>query len=254
MALIMVTNDDGISAKGLWLLVEAVQSLGEVAVFAPAQDYSWAGRSHRTDTVAGETAHKTVLVEETAWRTNVAKPVVCYAVHGSPAISAAVGVSFRRPGLVVSGINNGYNTGAMLSVSGTVGAALEAASSGIPAVAFSSGRNIRDETAIVAHVRRIVEAVLAAGFPDEAAVLNVNIPEDADGTTESVLARTCASSSHVQVADWKDGCVDLTAVHEPWEGGARSDRAGLNDGFITYTFLPKQVGLMSPGLATFLAK
>lgn len=119
---IVVTNDDGIASPGLRALVEALEPLGEVIAVAPAGNQSAVGRS--IDARAAIDTHP-----------------LGYAVEGSPAtcvVTAATALDLE-PAIVVSGINKGANLGApMLGRSGTVGAAVEAAYLGLPAVAVSA--------------------------------------------------------------------------------------------------------------------
>ena len=128
---ILLTNDDGIESPGLWAAAEALSELGFVHVTAPRDQYSGAGRSLPSNT-DGSINPRTVTINDKEW--------TVYAVGGSPAQTVLHGVlqvTPRKPDLVVSGINYGENVGTIVTISGTVGAALEAASLGIPALAVS---------------------------------------------------------------------------------------------------------------------
>ena len=128
---ILLTNDDGIRSPGLWAAAEALARLGFVTVAAPREQFSGAGRSLPA-TSEGSIQAETVMVHGQAWQV--------YAVGGTPAQAVQHGVLEileRKPDLVVSGINYGENVGTGITVSGTVGAAMEAASMGIPALAMS---------------------------------------------------------------------------------------------------------------------
>src|SRR5260221_13888845 len=134
--LILFTNDDGIGSPGLWAAVEAFADLAELLVVAPREQQSGMGRSLP---VASEGR----IYEEKRAFTGVEHTV--YAVDGTPAQAVQHGVielAPRLPSLVVSGINYGENTGNGVTISGTVGAALEAASLGIPALAVSQETRI----------------------------------------------------------------------------------------------------------------
>jgi 5'-nucleotidase len=131
--IILFTNDDGIQSPGLWALVRAFQDLGELLVVAPREQQSGMGRSMP---VASEGK---IYPAETVMPT---LPVDCtaYAVDGTPAQAVQHGVlelADRLPALVVSGINYGDNTGNGVTISGTVGAAIEGASLGIKSMAVS---------------------------------------------------------------------------------------------------------------------
>jgi 5'-nucleotidase len=128
---ILLTNDDGIQSPGLWAAAEALSGLGYVTVAAPRDQASGTGRSHPT-TSDGRIQETNLNVNGQDW------PV--YAVGGTPAqtvLHAVLEIMPQRPDLVVSGINYGENVGSCITISGTVGAAMEGASLGIPALAVS---------------------------------------------------------------------------------------------------------------------
>ncbi len=126
--LILLTNDDGITAPGLLALKRALGSLGRTEVFAPDRNWSAASRTR--------TFHKPLRVD----RVPLLDGSVGHATSGTPSdcVSLALlGLLDGRPDLIVSGINSGLNLGRDVSYSGTVAAAMEGARSGIPAVAAS---------------------------------------------------------------------------------------------------------------------
>lgn len=128
---ILLTNDDGIYSPGLWVAAETLSDLGYVTVVAPREQYSGAGRSHPNNS-DGIIETKRVRVNGQEWKV--------HAVGGSPAqavLHGAFEILPQKPDLVVSGINYGENVGTGITVSGTVGAALEAAGIGVPAMAVS---------------------------------------------------------------------------------------------------------------------
>ena len=128
---ILLTNDDGIESPGLWAAAEALSSLGFVHVVAPREQSSGVGRSLPMSS-DGKINVQTLRVHEKDW--------TVYAVGGTPAQAVLHGVLEImpvKPDLVVSGINYGENIGTGVTVSGTVGATLEAASLEIPAMAVS---------------------------------------------------------------------------------------------------------------------
>jgi 5'-nucleotidase len=128
---ILLTNDDGFQSPGLWAAAEALSPLGFVHVVAPRDQYSGAGRS------LPSTSEKTTQSQEIFM---LGKTWTVYSVAGSPAqavMYAIYEILSEKPDLVVSGINYGENLGTGITVSGTVGAALEAAGNGIPAIAVS---------------------------------------------------------------------------------------------------------------------
>jgi len=153
-----------VRAVGLVALAEALNAVGEVVVVAPAVEQS--GTSH------GLTLRRPLKIEKLAER--------WHAVHGTPA--DCVNVAFfhlldRRPDLVVSGVNNGFNLGDDILYSGTVGAALEGRILGAPSMAvsteFDAGREVLEHAARVA--ARLAVRVLERGLPADS-ILNVNVP------------------------------------------------------------------------------
>ncbi len=129
---ILLTNDDGIDSPGLWAAAEALSEIGYVWVVAPREQSSAAGRSMPPSS-DGLISTKTLNVHGVDW--------VTYAVGGTPAQTVQHGLlevmGDVKPDLVVAGINYGVNLGAGITVSGTVGAAMEGAAHGIPSLAVS---------------------------------------------------------------------------------------------------------------------
>ena len=128
---ILLTNDDGIRSPGLWAAAETLSELGFVTVAAPQRQSSGTGRS-LPSTSDGIISAEVVHVRGKEW--------TVYAVGGTPAQAVLHGILEimpQRPDLVVSGINYGENVATGVTISGTVGAALEAASHALPALAMS---------------------------------------------------------------------------------------------------------------------
>jgi 5'-nucleotidase len=128
---ILLTNDDGIQSPGLWAAASALSKLGYVTVAAPREQASGTGRS-MPRTSDGKIERTTLTINGQEW------PV--YSVGGTPAqtvLHAVLEIMPIYPRLVVSGINYGENFGTSITVSGTVGAALESAAMGIPSIAIS---------------------------------------------------------------------------------------------------------------------
>lgn len=190
---ILVTNDDGIYASGLKAAARSVEGLGEVIVVAPSGQRSGVGRS--------------VSVFEPLRMAEVAmNGVKAYAVSGTPTDSVIIGLfsimKGRLPDLAVSGINIGENISTdTVTTSGTIGAAIEAASYGIPAIAasiqvvdqgdkFDNNHVSKYEfEAAIALLRRIASRVLERGLPEGVDILNVNLPVGATEETEIVITR-----------------------------------------------------------------
>lgn len=163
---LLLTNDDGIDARGMAALREALHGLGELWVVAPHIERS--ASSHAITMHAPLRAHAR---GERAW-----------AVEGTPVDCAYLGLVEllpERPDLVVSGINHGSNVGTDIVYSGTVAAAAEARLMGVPSVAISlnrPGRDSRHWDTAAAVARRVVQHAAANGLPDDV-FLNVNVPD-----------------------------------------------------------------------------
>jgi len=189
--LILVTNDDGVDSLGLWAVVEALLPLGEILVVAPDRQWSGAGRAMPRD-VTGR-------IEEIPQSAPQAPRV--YAVDASPAQAvdhAVLELAPRPIALVVSGINFGLNLGTDVTMSGTVGAALEAAAFGIPALAVSlemdqsyhlSGDDGADYTAAIDYTRRFARRLLCRVLPHDVDMFNVNVPATATRDTSWRLTK-----------------------------------------------------------------
>lgn len=128
---ILLTNDDGIRSPGLWAAASELAKIGYVTVAAPRHQSTGMGRS-LPSTSDGIIKKEKVQVNGQDWDV--------YAVGGSPAQAVLHGILEivpHKPDLVVSGINYGENVGLGITISGTVGAAMEAANLGFPALAVS---------------------------------------------------------------------------------------------------------------------
>ena len=169
MPRILLTNDDGVHAPGLLALKQAVESLGDVVVFAP--DHNWSAAGHT------KTMHKPLRVEEI--RLEDGSPALT--TNGAPSDCVALAVLGLVEGpidLVISGINMGANMGYDITYSGTVAGALEGVVNGIPAIAISQELmpDVEVDFTVAAEVaRRVAELVLARGLPPDT-FLNVNCP------------------------------------------------------------------------------
>ena len=190
---ILLTNDDGIEARGLWAAAEALAAVGEVTVAAPDRQWSGAGRSFPRYTTGRI---------ETVERTFGGATRTAYAVDGSPAqvvLFALFEILPESPALVVSGINLGENVGFGITMSGTVGAAFEAAAAGLPALAVSqttpSGLGEAEEESdadfsVSAYFTRLfARKVIAAGPRKDVAVWKVDVPIGATAETPWSLTR-----------------------------------------------------------------
>jgi 5'-nucleotidase len=184
---ILLTNDDGIRSPGLWAAASELSRIGYVTVAAPREQSSGMGRS-LPSTSDGTIRKEQVQVNGQEWSV--------YAVGGSPAQSVLHGVLEivpHKPDLIVSGINYGENVGLGITISGTVGAAMEAAAMGFPALAISlqtetqyhlsHSEDIDFSTAgyFTAYFARLL---LEKKFPQEVDLIKVEVPSHATPETE----------------------------------------------------------------------
>lgn len=162
--LILITNDDGVAAKGLAALHGVAQEFGEVVVMAPECNASAKGLSLTTT--------RPLRVKEVG---------SFYCCDGTPVDCLKLAYEHfctRKPDLVLSGINHGSNASINVVYSGTMGAAIEAAVLGLPAIGFSLLNHSAeaDFEPAIPYVRHIIGKVLEEGLPQNVA-LNVNIPK-----------------------------------------------------------------------------
>jgi len=167
--LILVVNDDGITAPGIKALVEAVKDLGEVVVVAPDSPQSAMGHAI--------TINKPLRLKQV----NFFGDIKAYHCSGTPVDCVKLAVDkvlHRKPDLCVSGINHGSNSSINIIYSGTMSAAVEASLEGIPSVGFSlcDFSMEADFTAAAHYTKIIAQSLLKFGIPKHS-LLNVNIPK-----------------------------------------------------------------------------
>lgn len=190
--LIFITNDDGIASPGLKAAARAVLGLGEVLVVAPSLQQTAMGRSFR--------GRKDAVLEPIAFEVD-GHAIRAYHAEGSPASVVRHALQIfcreRMPDLLISGINYGENVGTSITASGTVGAAIEAASMGIPALAAALQVHPDDVlrhgeqnwTAAEYFLRLFAIKRLGATLPPDVDLLKIDIPDDATAETPWRLSR-----------------------------------------------------------------
>ncbi|MCB0634731.1 MAG: 5'/3'-nucleotidase SurE, partial [Lewinella sp.] len=167
--LILVTNDDGITAPGIRALVDVASSLGEVIVVAPNSPQS--GMGHAV------TIHDPVRLHKSRAFENVE----AYECSGTPVdcvkLAKHVLLRDRKPDLTLSGINHGSNAAINILYSGTLSAAMEASLEGVPSIGFSllNFAYDADFDAAKPFLSELISFVLENGL-DAGSLLNVNIP------------------------------------------------------------------------------
>ncbi len=242
---ILLTNDDGILSPGLWAAAASLSKLGFVTVTAPRQQSSGAGRSMPSSS-DGIIQEQRVQVKGQEWSV--------FAVGGSPAQTVLHGVyevMKRKPDLVVSGINYGENVGSGITISGTVGAAMEAASLGIPAMAVSLEADPEYHLSYSAEMNFSVAAgftvliarqLLEKRLPEDVNLLKVEIPSDATIDTPWQLTRVSRQRYYEPVAPERESW-DLPAVMKYREAALLEREAEDTD---VYVLRKKRMVSVSP--------
>ncbi|MCX6314957.1 MAG: 5'/3'-nucleotidase SurE, partial [Sphingobacteriales bacterium] len=165
---ILITNDDGITAPGIRSLVEAARPLGKVVVVAPDKPQS--GMGHAITIGTPLRMNKVEIFEGIeAWQTS-GTPVDCVKL-------AVDKILHRKPDICLSGINHGANHSINVIYSGTMSAAMEASIESIPSIGFSllDYRYEADFSSAVFYANKIIKMVLANKL-DKHLLLNVNFP------------------------------------------------------------------------------
>jgi 5'-nucleotidase len=236
--LILVTNDDGITAPGIRKLIKIMNTIGDVVVVAPNKPQSGMGHAITLNAV---------LFSEKV--TIDGGPQQEYSISGTPADCVKLAVKEiigRKPDLCVSGINHGTNSSISVIYSGTMSAAVEAGIEGFPAIGFSLLDTSWD--ADFSHtesiVRTITKQVLENGLP-KGVVLNVNIPKNevkgikicrqSKGVWEEVYDKR--KSPHGKDYYW------LTGYFVNQDQGDDTDEVALNNGYASV--VPVQFDLTS---------
>ncbi|MEN8121516.1 MAG: 5'/3'-nucleotidase SurE [Bacteroidota bacterium] len=166
--LILVTNDDGVNAKGINELIKIAVQFGEVVVVAPEKGQS--GMSHSVS--LNDPIYLNKLKSESG--------LTIYSCSGTPVDSVKIAlhkVLDKQPDLIISGINHGSNASVSAIYSGTVAAAREGSLNGVPSIGFSLLDHAHDAdfTASVIYAEKIIEKVILNGIPKRTC-LNVNVP------------------------------------------------------------------------------
>ncbi len=166
---ILLTNDDGIHAEGMRVLIDWAKTIGEVAVYAPKVEQS--AKAHSIEIHKPFEAKQVELHDGT----------MGWAVDSTPADCVRFAVIGRKEhfDLVISGVNRGLNIGTDVNYSGTVSAAFEAALLGMKAMAVST--QSKGFESAKQHLPAVWERIKARRMLEKADVLNVNIPYEVKG-------------------------------------------------------------------------
>ena len=221
------TNDDGINSAGLRAAVEALLPLGELLVVAPNRQWSGAGRA-MPKIVSGE-------ITPVPYRTAQGVEVRAYSMDATPAlcvVAAMLQLASRPPDLLVSGINFGENVSTEVTISGTIGAALEGATFGIPSLAVSMemsiahhlvGNQEEDYLAAKAFTLRFSRLLLSKSLPFDVDVLSINLPSDATPETPWLLTRLSRHRYFIPTPPKEPGDAGYRVMDHPERAEVGSD-------------------------------
>ena len=223
MAVLLVTNDDGVHAPGLAALAEALADLGEVWVIAPEREQSACGHAL--------TMHLPLRPHRLGERR--------YSLNGTPSDCVNLGVLgflSERPALIASGINHGSNLGDDVTYSGTVSAAMEGTLLGVPSIAVSLMDGVDDFAAAARVARLVVMRTLVEGLPPKT-LLNVNVPPGQPrGLRFTRLGHRVYSDKIVEHVDPRGRTHYWIGTGEPtWEALEGTDMAAIHDRFVAVT-------------------
>lgn len=239
--LILVTNDDGITAPGLRILIRLMQEIGEVVVVAPDSPQSGMGHAITIDS--------TLYASPIQLNNNTNAPQE-YACSGTPADCVKLAlqeIMDRKPDIVVSGINHGSNSAINVIYSGTMSAAIEAGIEGIPAIGFSlcdySWK--ADFSAAEEAIKTIVKQAIKNGLP-KGTVLNVNIPKTDGQPVKGIKICRQAKANWKEKFDKRTSPTGkeyywLTGEFELLDKGEDTDEHALKNGYIS--IVPTQFDL-----------
>lgn len=229
--LILVTNDDGITAPGVRALIGIMKEIGNVVVVAP--DSPQSGMGHAI------TVNNTLFLEKVTIEPH---DVEEYACSGTPVDCVKIAIDQiikGKPDICVSGINHGSNSATNVIYSGTMSAAVEAGMSGIPAIGFSLGDFSwnADFEPIKKFVKQITEQTLQNGLP-EGVVLNVNFPKLSEEEIKGVKICRQANATWVEKFDERTNPHGkkyywLTGTFVNHDKGADTDEWALANGYVS---------------------
>jgi 5'-nucleotidase len=227
---ILVTNDDGITAKGIEALVEAAKQFGRVMVVAPDKPQS--GMGHAI----------TVNNPLRFSKVNYFKDIEAYSTSGTPVDCVKLGIyklSGQRPDLIVSGVNHGSNCSTNVLYSGTMSAAVEGALEGIPSIGFSllDYSMEADFSASILIARKVIGEALEQGNM-KGYCLNVNIPKLPFNEIKGYkVCRQAAASWDDYFEERQDPIGKnyywLAGEFKSFDGGTDTDMWALENGYVS---------------------
>ena len=218
---ILITNDDGINAEGLRVLVEWAKNIGEVTVVAPKVEQS--GKSHAIDFT------RPIEIKKVDYMDGVR----AYYMDSTPAdcVRFAVLGMEERYDLLLSGVNKGFNLGKDIVYSGTAGAIFEGGRLGIPGIAFSTNPKSFDFAR--KYIDKAYSFIKDNGLLDKNMLYNVNIPE---GDGEIRITKQGGIYFKDEFRYLGDDIWEQTGyIINDNEGDPELDTDAVRDGFISIT-------------------
>ncbi len=227
---ILLTNDDGIKAKGIEALQRAFQDSCEIIVAAPANEKS-------------ASSHSISLGQKMRVEEFFKGPVKQFAIHGTPADCVKFAISELkdfRPDLILSGINQGANTGVSVYYSGTISAAREGLINRIPSMAISLCSKTSADFSACVQVTKILVEKFNAGLIPHHLLLNVNVPacplEQILGIRVTKQAASHFIEEFIREKE-HDGkrVYSLAGEIELYDADGKSDEEAVLKGFVSVT-------------------
>ncbi|MFC2126845.1 5'/3'-nucleotidase SurE [Bacteroidota bacterium] len=229
--LILITNDDGISAPGIRKLIQVMKKIGDVVVVAPDSPQSGKGHAITLDATLYVKKVKTSNPEDLEFECS-----------GTPADCVKLGIKEvlkRKPDLCVSGINHGSNASINVIYSGTMSAAIEAGIEGVPSIGFSllDYDWEADFEGLEPYVEKIALQVLENGLPD-GVVLNVNFPKRTEKQYKGIKVVRQARANWNEKFDKRVNPMGkeyywLTGEFENLDGGEDTDEYVLENNYVS---------------------
>lgn len=224
---ILITNDDGVNAKGIYVLARELEKDNEVIVAAPSEQQSACSHSI--------TISRPIVVKEVKLKGLLSK---AYSVSGTPADCVKIGIDKicqRKVDVVISGINRGVNIGTDILYSGTVSAAIEASINNIPSMAVSLDESDDDkdyETA-VKYVFIVLDKIKKTWI-EKGLIYNLNVPrlpyEKIKGIKVCKMGSRVFDDCFIETESGYESKVSITKVTE-----SDSDRYYISKGYVTLT-------------------
>ncbi len=230
---ILVTNDDGIFAEGIYRLAKCMQNNGEVLVIAPDSERSASGHAI---TMRSPLIAKKVKFFDTE--------IEAYSINGTPADCVKMGVEAlfktKRPDIVISGINDEPNLGTDVIYSGTVSAAVESAIMGIPSIAVSMGNYKANQFDDAAQFTSSLLKTIMENNKLQNIVVNVNYPDKPKDEIKGVKITTLGvrkyDNAFIERKDpWGNVYYWMSGTVREMEQDPDSDIMAINEDYISVT-------------------